>query len=120
MDNVLTNKIFPSIKELLGPSANDTAFDNEILLDLNSAIMILTQIGVGTQGFTVVTGEETWEDLGIDPSEFALVKTYLSDKTKLMFDPPVSTVLLNSLNQRIAEAEWRLRTRAEVELRDGE
>ena len=118
MNNVLTNNIFSSIKELLGPTASDTVFDNEILMDLNSAIMILTQLGVGTQGFTITTGDETWADLGINPDDVALVKTYLYSKTKLMFDPPVSTVLMTSLNQQINEYEWRLRERVEIEQRD--
>ena len=120
MDKSITNSIFNSIKELLGPTAADDSFDNEIMMDLNSAIMILTQIGVGKMGFTVESGEETWDDLGIDQKDISLVKTYLFSKTKLMFDPPVSTVLSQALTQQINEYEWRLRTRAEIELTQGD
>lgn len=119
MDNNLTDNIFNSIKELLGPTAADESFDNEILMDLNGAIMILTQIGIGDMGFMIVSKEETWADFGINEAELALVKPYLYLKTKKVFDPPVSTVLLQSMDNQINEYEWRLRTRAEIELGKG-
>lgn len=117
MNDNITDNIFSSIKELLGPTAADDVFDPEILMDLNGAIMILTQIGVGNVGFTVKTKEETWSDLGINDEELALVKPYLFLKTKEIFDPPVSTVLSQKITQQINEYEWRLRTRVEIELK---
>ena len=42
-----------------------------------------------------------------------LVKTYVYDRVKLMFDPPASGFLVDSLNKQIAEFEFRMNVQAE-------
>ena len=37
-----------------------------------------------------------------------MVKTYIYLKVRLMFDPPTSGVLIDSMNNMISELEWRL------------
>ena len=49
MDSILT-----SIKKLLGIAQECTDFDMDLIIHINSVLMILTQLGVGPEkGFTI-------------------------------------------------------------------
>ena len=37
-----------------------------------------------------------------------MIKTYIYLKVRLVFDPPSSSALLESINRTIAELEWRI------------
>lgn len=104
------NSILTSIKSLLGISEEDTSFDVEIMIHINTAIMMLRQIGVGpVGGYSIKSKEDTWSDfLGVDLDKCESVKTYIYIKTKLVFDPPTSSVHMEALNQLLRELEFRL------------
>ena len=104
MDSILT-----SIKKLLGITEDYTHFDADIIIDINSVFMILRQLGVGpVDGFNITDSSQTWHDyLSDDESKLSAVKTYVYLKVRLMFDPPVGSVL-ESYNNQIKELEWRL------------
>ena len=110
MDSILT-----SIKKLLGIESDYTHFDNEIVIHINSALMILQQIGVGPEeGFSITSESETWRNyLGESMSNYALVKSYVYLKVKLVFDPPASASVADSYKQLINEYEFRLNVKAE-------
>lgn len=104
MESILT-----SIKKLLGIDEDYKHFDQDLIMHINSVLMILTQLGVGpSTGFSIVDETATWEDfLGIDP-RFESVKSYIYLKVRLLFDPPQSSALIESTNKLISELEWRL------------
>lgn len=104
MESILT-----SIKKLLGIDEDYKHFDQDLIMHINSVLMILTQLGVGpSTGFSIVDETATWEDfLGIDP-RFKSVKSYIYLKVRLLFDPPQSSALIESTNKLISELEWRL------------
>ena len=62
------DSILYSIKQLLGIATEYRAFDEEIIMHVNSALMVLTQLGVGPKdGFEITGSNETWHDfLGDD------------------------------------------------------
>lgn len=69
-ENISTSneKILTSIKKLLGIYEENTDFDTDILIHINSVITILNQLGVGpTEGFTVDENTE-WSDYISDNS----------------------------------------------------
>jgi len=111
----MSESILLTIKDMLGlPSVYDKAFDGELLVDINSVISILEQIGIGDGTFDVTSDQETWSDfLGEDITKFKMVKTYVYAKTKLIFDPPTNSVLLNKLQDLANEHEFRLNIKAE-------
>ena len=37
-----------------------------------------------------------------------MIKTYIYLKVRLLFDPPTSTALIESINRTISELEWRI------------
>lgn len=101
--------ILVSIKKLLGIAEEYAHFDSDIIIHINSVFMILNQIGVGpSEGFSITGKYETWEEFTSDNIAIESVKTYIYLKVKLMFDPPSSSAVMESINRQISELEWRL------------
>ena len=49
---MITDSILTSVKKLLGITEECTDFDADLIMHINSVLMILTQIGVGpSEGF---------------------------------------------------------------------
>lgn len=113
--NCMSNSILLTIKKMLGLDADYHAFDMDVIADINSALMIVSQLGVGPDPPLVITGdEETWSDLlGDNLNKYQLVKAYIHQKVKLMFDPPNSGVLHQAAERLISEFEWRLMVAAD-------
>lgn len=104
MESILT-----SIKKLLGPSAEYEYFDPDIIMHINSALMVLTQIGVGpAEGFVIEDETSLWTDFLPDGKNLEAVKTYIYLKVKIVFDPPLNAAVLESYKQTITEYESRL------------
>lgn len=111
MDSILT-----SIKKLLGIEESYTHFDSDIIMHINSVFMILNQLGVGPpEGFMITGSYERWDEFIPDDSiNLELVKSYTYLKVKLLFDPPLSSAVMESTNRMINEFEWRLNVAAET------
>lgn len=104
MDSILT-----SIKKLLGPEEVYEHFDTDIIIHINSAFSALTQLGVGpSEGFIIKDKTAVWTDFIQDDRRLEFVKTYIYLKVKLVFDPPLSSSVLDAMNRQINELEWRL------------
>jgi hypothetical protein len=104
MESILT-----STKKLLGIAEDYTQFDADIIMHINTVFLTLRQLGVGPdEGFMIEDKEMLWEDFLEDPTELQAVKTYMYLKVRLLFDPPVSSAVIESTNRMIAELEWRL------------
>lgn len=110
MDSILN-----SIKKMLGPEAEYTHFDPELIIFINSTFGILFQLGVGPtdKPFKISSADETWDQF-IEEDQIETVKTYIWAKVKLMFDPPSSSAVLSSLKELITEFEWRCNVDAET------
>lgn len=106
----MNESIFESIKALLGPDASYDVFDQDILIHINTAISVLTQIGVGpSDGFVVTGSDETWNDfLGGEGKNLHMVRTYIYMKVKMAFDPPANASVLNAYKEACQEYEWRM------------
>lgn len=111
------DSILQSIKKLLGLDEDYDAFDDDVMMHINSVLMILTQLGVGPKnGFSITGEEETWDDyLGEDISKLSAVKTYVYLKVKTMFDPTSSSVVNEATKEMLKELEWRLNSEIEYE-----
>lgn len=106
------DSILNSVKALLGLSPENTDLDQEIILNINAAISTLAQIGIGpTDGYMITSESETYEDyLGDEAKTMNLsdVKMYLFYKTKLGWDTPQSSSVIEVIKEMIQEIEWRL------------
>ena len=100
--------ILASIKKLLGIAEEYTHFDQDIIMHINTALFTLTQLGIGpSEGFSIDDAEDNWSDF-VDISRIESVKTYVYLKVRLVFDPPISSAVIESINRNISELEWRL------------
>lgn len=109
MESILT-----SIKKLLGITEDYEHFDADIIMHINSVFMILNQLGVGPEkGFSISDETATWNDYLPDATNLEAVKSYIHLKVKLLFDPPLSSSVMESMQHIISELEWRLNVQAE-------
>lgn len=116
MESILT-----SIKKQLGITEDYTHFDQDIIIHINSVLAILTQLGVGPEtGFTIMDKSAKWEEFISDAKYFEPVKTYVYLKVKTVFDPPLSSAVMEAMNRMISELEWRLQAAAETPKLRGE
>ena len=105
------DSILNSVKKQLGILPEMTEFDMDIIMNINSAILTLKQIGVGPQDLPYIVEDEnqTYSDfLGENCPEIPYVKMYLFYKTRISFDPPQSSIVMEAFKENIAELEWRL------------
>lgn len=109
-----TDSILTSVKKLLGITEECTDFDADIIMHINSTLMILTQIGIGpSEGFFIEDKTDFWDDFIDDIEQLEAVKTYVYMRVRLMFDPPSSSAVMDAMNRTISELEWRLNLAAE-------
>ena len=106
----ITESILTSVKKLLGIDKDYTHFDADLIMHINSVLSILTQMGVGpANGFSITSDSVRWSDfIADDSNRFSLVKSYVHLKVKLLFDPPLGSAVIESMNRQISEFEWRL------------
>lgn len=110
----INGSILDSIKKNLGIVPEYTAFDDQIILDINAAFSTLHQLGFGPdEGFEITGIDEFWSDI-IEEPRFNFVKSYVCMKVRVLFDPPTSSYALDALNKQIAEYEWRIKSEIET------
>lgn len=111
MDSILT-----LVKKMCGGiSEEDESFDDDIITYVNNAFAFLTQLGVGSpSGFSIHDKSSIWTDYISAGPLLELVKTYICTKARLMFDPPQTAALMDSLKQIISENEWRILNQVET------
>lgn len=112
----MDKSILTEIKKMLGIPEDDTPFDVDIIININTAISTLTQLGVGPKaGFSVIDKSNTWEEFvgSEDYVRFIAIKTYIYLKVKQVFDPPTNSAAIEAISNNIKELEWRLNVNAE-------
>lgn len=104
MDSILT-----SVKQQLGIVEDYDAFDNELIIHINSVLRILNQMGVGKTGFNISDSSSTWSDfLGAYEKDLSDVKTYVYLKVRTIWDPPTVGSHVTAMENMIKELEWRI------------
>lgn len=103
----LDESILNSLKKPLGLEPDYTEFDFDLVLFINGNLMTLAQNGIGKNGFRITGPDETWSDFLGSFSDVELAKTYVYLKTKIAFDPPTTSSVLDAYNKEADEALWR-------------
>ena len=110
----MEGSILADMRRAAGADEWDDAFDADIIDHTNSVFMILTQMGIGpSEGYAISGMDNKWDEFITDPIKFRLVKSYMGLRVKLLFDPSLSSAVLESINRQIAEFEWRLTVEAD-------
>ena len=105
--------ILDTTKSLLGIESDYQAFDDELVLYINSAFVTLNQMGIGPKvPFSIKDRSAKWSDFLTDEDGYEwhleMVKTYMSLKVRLTFDPPTSSYVAEEFNKQLTELEWRM------------
>ena len=111
MESILT-----SIKKMLNIAESYKNFDTDIIIHINSALMVLTQLGVGpSEGFSIKDETNTWDEfIPEDRADMESIKSYVYMKVRLLFDPPASSAAVTSMEKLISEFEFRINVAAET------
>lgn len=111
MDSILL-----SIRKMLVGDENCGSFDTDLIVHINMALSELIQLGVGPpNGLTITGATETWDEITDNPVLLGFIKTFISLKVKLIFDPSGSSTVTESTKQMISELEWRILVQAETD-----
>lgn len=111
--DVMDNSILNTAKKLIG-SEGCEHFDTDIIIHTNTALMVLNQLGVGPEGFSIEDETATWDEFTADKKVLPLVKSYVPLKVKIIFDPPTSSVVMEAINATLSELEWRIQNAVET------
>lgn len=109
----MDTSILYSVKSFLGVGIDNCAFDDQIIMYINMALQILSQLGVSKFGdmdsMGIVGMEETWRDF-LGPFDLVLstTKTYVAMYTKLYFDPPMNSFTVSSMESQLDQLTWRI------------
>ena len=110
----MENAILATVKVMLGGPDLGYSFDTDLLVHINSSVQTLIDIGLEPKsGFAIVSADTKWGDLLPSTLVLDFVKSYVYLKTKMMFDPPPSSYVADSLNKQLSELEFRIRIRCE-------
>ena len=110
----IADSILLSVKKWCGLPESYAPFDDDVITCINTELNILNQVGVGVVGFQVSDSTSKWSDfLGEDESKFAMAKQYVKIKTRLIFDPPANSFVLDALKKQADELIWRSNVQAE-------
>ena len=103
------DSILKSVKQRVGLNSDHTAFDEELIEDINTEFVTLHQLGVGPEKVASISSEmETWTDIFGDLDILEAVKTYVGLRVRLTFDPPASSSVAEAMKRKVEELEWRL------------
>ena len=109
----MDTSILYSVKGFLGIGVDNCAFDETIVMYINMALQILSQIGASEQGDLDELGisgmEETWRDfLGPYDLLLGMAKAYVGMYVRLLFDPPANSFTVSSIEKQIEQLTWRI------------
>ena len=105
----MSDSVLSSTKQMLGISPEDTSFDVNVIMSINTALTILMDLGLTEVEAQIVTSDKmTWDELLGGRTDIEYVKTYVYQKVKLIFDPPTSTAAIDAMQRSISELEWRI------------
>ena len=105
-----STSILTDVKSQLNIPSDTTAFDTDIVTSINTAFMILHQLGLGpVDPYSITNTTQTWDLFMSDIEKYNAIKTYVYQKVRSIFDPPTTAHLLSALQSQITELEIRLR-----------
>ena len=104
----MRESILVSVKKMLGITDEYKHFDVDLIMHINTAFMVLNQLGVGPDGFSISDDTTTWAEYLPDIAKLEAVRTYVYLKVKLIFDPPLNSTVTACYEKTISELEYRL------------
>jgi len=108
-EDIMQDSILMTIRKLVCGDPYADHFDTDLLVHINACFSILNQLGVGPENGFVVTDEtQSWSSYSDNDRILNMVKTYITLKVRVIFDPPLTSSVLEAMNKEISQLEWRL------------
>lgn len=105
----MSDSILTSTKKVLQVPEDYTVFDMDIMMHINSVFATLNQLGIGPeQGYMIEDASSTWDSFIGSDLRLNAVKTYVYLRVRMLFDPPQTGYLVESLKEQQRELEFRL------------
>ena len=107
---VASQSVLNSVKDICGIHPTNSDFDRDLIPAINSVLFILYQEGLADKSYRINDELTTWGDIllnGQSPEAISTIIEWVGLRTKLIFDPPTSSSLMDALKQNIDELEWR-------------
>lgn len=102
------SSILNDVKHQLGLLPDDDAFDETLIMHINTVFTFLNQFGAGpAEGFQITGDTETWDDFTEDVA-LNSVKSYIYLRVRLLFDPPGTGFTQQSFDRQIEMMEFRI------------
>lgn len=110
----MAESILNSVKHSLGLSLTDPSFDEDVLMHINGAIAALFQLGVGPSDPVLVVDNTTeWSGLTDNLHLLSLCKQFVYHTTKMNFDAPGTSYLIEANQNIISELTFRIMVMAD-------
>ena len=102
--------ILDSVKKVIGMDPSYEAFDEDIIMHINSQFSKLYNLGVGpkTAAFEIEDKNAKWSDFLQGKTNINMAKTYVCMAVRLIFDPPPTSFGIEAVKTEIQEMGWRL------------
>jgi len=105
----MVESILDTIKPMVNVEVNNTSFDAVLIPFINSALSVVTQLGVGpVSGFRITDNTKTWTELLGTRTDLDIVVTNIYCRVRLGFDPPTNSFLVAALEHQKVETDWRI------------
>ena|ERR1700749_486160 len=110
-----SGSILNDIKKVLGIEPDYTEFDIDVVMNINTSLATLIQVGVGpSTGYVISDDTATWSDFTEDIVLLAALKSYIYMDVRLRFDPPATSFAIESMQKQVDQLLWRLNVAVEA------
>lgn len=116
----MDESILKTIKSMLNIDSDITDFDQELIVLINASLSTLYQLGIRTSPFKIAGTDETWSQL-LGEKDYYLesVKELIYIDVRLIFDPPLSSMVTDAYKERRQEDQWRIAAQVDMEEENG-
>lgn len=96
----------------------DDYYDAQLIMHINSALMVLCEMGAGPSSPVFIDKDTTWGELGFTvPIE--MLQQFVVLRTQLIFDSPSNSFIVEAINKQIEELTWRITSFAAINSEGG-
>jgi hypothetical protein len=101
--------ILSDVKQYCGIEPEDTYWDTQIVLFINTAFATLSQVIADSPNHFMISDDSAeWTDYLSDTQQIEWVKMNVCASVHKMFDPPTNSAHMEAINDIIAETQWRV------------
>lgn len=110
----MTDSILDDVKKVLNLAPDYPAFDQDVIMHINSVLSDLQLLGIGpAQGFMITDNTALWSAFLGGDLRLNMVKAYVFLKVKMLFDPPTLGYMITAMESQIRELAWKISVQRE-------